>query len=100
MAFGRVARLDGDRPGWYLTGVVVRLQSRRLGIAAELTRRRLAWIADRAPEAHYFVNALNAASIALHAGFGFVEVERLASGALPGIDFEGGEGVLYRAKLG
>jgi ribosomal protein S18 acetylase RimI-like enzyme len=50
-------------PGWYLSGVIVDPAHRRRGIAAELTRRRLKWIAERAGEAFYFANARNQVSI-------------------------------------
>ncbi len=83
--------------GWYLGGVIVRPAWRRRGIGAALTAERLAWIAQRAGEAYYFVNARNRASIALHEPFGFVEVTR--DFAFPGVTFEGGEGILFRAPL-
>jgi GNAT superfamily N-acetyltransferase len=83
--------------GWYLLGVVVRDQWRRHGIALELTRRRLAWIAERADEAYYFSNARNRASIDLHSQLGFVEVTR--DFAFPDASFEGGEGILFRVDL-
>lgn len=84
--------------GWYLFGVIVRDRWRRHGIGLELTRRRLAWIADRADTAWYFANARNQTSIDLHAQLGFVEVTR--DFAFPGASFEGGVGVLFRADLG
>jgi ribosomal protein S18 acetylase RimI-like enzyme len=83
--------------GWYLFGVVIRDRWRRRGIGLELTRRRIAWIADRADEAWYFANARNRASIDLHARLGFVEVTR--DFAFPGASFEGGVGVLCRVDL-
>ncbi len=70
---------------------------RRRGIAAELTRRRLKWIAERAGEAFYFANARNQVSIDLHARFGFVELTR--DFAYPGATFAGGAGILFRADL-
>ncbi len=44
-----------------------------------------------------FANARNRASIALHAAFGFEEVTR--DFEVPGVTFEGGVGVLFRAVL-
>jgi GNAT superfamily N-acetyltransferase len=82
---------------WYLFGVVVRDRWRRRGVALELTRRRLAWIGDRASEAYYFTNARNSASIDLHGKLGFVEVTR--DFTFPGASFEGGVGILFRADL-
>ena len=83
--------------GWYLLGVVVKDQWRRRGIARELTRRRLEWIAERADEAYYFSNARNRASIDLHEQLGFVELTR--DFVFPGAEFEGGEGILFRVDL-
>ena len=83
--------------GWYLLGVVVRDRWRRHGIALELTRRRLSWIAERANEAYYFTNARNRVSIDLHQHVGFVEVTRDFD--FPDASFEGGEGILFRVDL-
>ncbi len=62
--------------GWYLLGVIVSPAFRRRGIGAELTRCRLAWIAERAGDAWFFTEVENHASIALHERCGFVEVSR------------------------
>jgi ribosomal protein S18 acetylase RimI-like enzyme len=105
VAYGRAKlfRPADDAPancapaGWYLGGVIVSPAHRRRGIGAELTWRRLAWIAGRAEEAFYFVNARNRASIDLHARFGFVE--RTRDFWYPGATFEGGVGILFRAAL-
>ncbi len=83
--------------GWYLAGLIVAPAHRRRGIAARLTRERLAWIAARSAEAWYFANARNRATIDLHARLGFVEVARGI--AVPGVTFEGGVGLLFRADL-
>jgi hypothetical protein len=66
-------------------------------VGAALTDARLEWISGRATEAWYFSNACNAASIRLHARFAFREVTREFT--LPGVTFEGGEGILFRAGL-
>ncbi len=58
IAFGRAkyvksARFAPEEPagpvpdGWYLSGMIVDPAWRRRGIGAELTRRRLAWVAER-----------------------------------------------------
>ncbi len=83
--------------GHYLGGVTVDPAFRRRGIAHELTVHRLRWIAERAREAYYFVNALNCASIDLHARLGFVEVTR--DFFVPGVSFTGGIGILFRVDL-
>ncbi|MGH6628448.1 MAG: GNAT family N-acetyltransferase [Burkholderiales bacterium] len=80
--------------GWYLMGLIVTPAYRRRGIGAELTGRRLRWIAERAGEAFYFVNAQNRASIALHEAFQFEELTR--DFIYPGVTFTGGVGILYR----
>lgn len=83
--------------GWYLGGTIVSPAYRRLGIGLELTRLRLTWIAERTTIAYYCVNALNRASIDLHARFQFEEVSRDIS--FPGSNFTGGVGILFRATL-
>jgi ribosomal protein S18 acetylase RimI-like enzyme len=103
--YGELGRFDppGDAPsnhapaGWYLQGLVVGPQWRRLGLGAELTRRRLEWLAARAEAAYYFANSRNLATIALHARFGFEELSR--DFWYPGVTFTGGEGVLFRAEV-
>lgn len=84
-------------PGWYLAGVVVDPEFRRRGVATALTGARLRWIAAKAREAYYFANATNRVSIALHEGFGFVEVTR--DFWFPEVAFEGGVGILFRCEL-
>jgi ribosomal protein S18 acetylase RimI-like enzyme len=88
---------DDGRDGYYLTGVSVHPDQRRRGVALALTQARMRWIARRAEEAWYFTNAANVASIALHSGFGFQEVTRAPS--FRGVQFDGGEGILYRAPV-
>ena len=89
--------LEALPKGWYLTGVVVSPSERRRGIAGQLTRHRLAWIGKRATEAFYFVNEVNRVSIDLHAGFGFEPIAHDIR--VPGVTFQGGRGVLYRAAF-
>ncbi|MFK0041440.1 GNAT family N-acetyltransferase [Paenarthrobacter sp. NPDC090517] len=81
--------------GHYLGGVTVRPGLRRLGVAAELTGARMAWIWERADHAWYAVNALNEASLALHRKWGFREVAR--GPGFHTVTFDGGEGVLLQA---
>jgi RimJ/RimL family protein N-acetyltransferase len=100
---GRCAHFDRspDAPpevapgGYYMGGLLVASRLRRRGIAAALTRARMDWAFERAPEVWYFANARNLASIALHAKLGFVEVTR--SFSYPNVSFDGGVGVLGRA---
>ena len=105
IGYGRVLRFvpEPDAPadiapsGYYLMGLVVHPDHRRRGVAAALTQARLEWISKHADEAWYFANARNAASIALHAPFGFEEVTR--SFLYPRVDFGLGEGVLFRLRF-
>jgi len=82
--------------GWYLTGVVVRPEFRRRGIASALTRARLERIAAMGREIHYVASAGNPATIDLHRAFGFVEVTRDVR--LPDVSFTGGVGILFRCE--
>ncbi len=91
-------RADGAAPaGHYLSGIAVHPGARRLGGGMLLTQARLDWIAERTDRAFYFTNARNAASLALHARWGFVELTRAAE--LRGVPFDGGVGVLLAAAL-
>jgi ribosomal protein S18 acetylase RimI-like enzyme len=84
-------------PGWYLMGLVVAPEYRRRGVGRALTTARLDAIAARAPEVWYFANARNQASLDLHARLGFVEVTR--DFWFPDLTFDGGVGVLARARF-
>jgi ribosomal protein S18 acetylase RimI-like enzyme len=83
--------------GWYLTGLLVAPTFRRQGVASALTAYRLDWITERADRAYYFSNARNRVSIELHGKFGFREISR--NFIYPGVEFEGGEGILFTADL-
>ncbi|WP_307028479.1 GNAT family N-acetyltransferase [Arthrobacter globiformis] len=83
--------------GHYLGGVTVLPRWRRRGIAAVLTEARLAWIAERASDAWYVVNAGNTASIELHRRWDFSEVAR--GPRIHTTTFEGGIGVLMHARF-
>jgi len=91
------APADTAPRGYYLTGMYVRPDHRRLGAGTALIRARLAWIAERDSDAWYFANARNVGSIELHRRFGFQEVTRAFS--FPGLAFDGDEGILFRARL-
>jgi len=93
-----VEAVDPAPPGHYLGGVTVDPAWRRRGVGAALTDARLQWIAGRADEARYVVNAQNRASIDLHRRWGFIEV--LRGPRLMGVEFDGGVGLLLRAELG
>jgi ribosomal protein S18 acetylase RimI-like enzyme len=100
VAYASAATLDGGHRaprGWYLTGVVVAPACRRRGVATALTRARLDWLAERTDRAYYFANTRNRVSIALHEGFGFREKTRAFT--IPGVTFQGGEGILFELVL-
>lgn len=83
--------------GWYLTGLMVQPDARRRGVGRKLTQTRIDVLSSRTSEVWYFANALNRASIALHKEFGFTRVAENI--AIPGVTFEGGEGLLFRLAL-
>lgn len=88
---------DGGAPGGnYLGGVVVHPAARRRGAGHALTAARLAWIWERSDAAYYIANADNAASIAMHADFGF---RQIAEGPrFHGVTFSGGRGLVFEAR--
>jgi ribosomal protein S18 acetylase RimI-like enzyme len=92
------APADTAPEGYYLSGVFVRPDWRRSGIGAALIEARLRWIAERANEAWFFCNARNIASIELHRRAGFEEITRHFSFLC--LTFDGGEGILFRFRLG
>lgn len=80
--------------GLYLTGLVVDPAWRRRGAGAALVRARLEALRPRATTVRAFVSAQNRASIALLTAHGFVlEADDVA---VPGVEFSGGRGLLYR----
>ena len=106
LGFGRVRLTpllteveESVRPpeGWYLLGTIVSPAHRRRGIGRALVEARLAWVAERAGAACYFVRATNQASIDLHAPFGFEEHTRRFR--YPRTGLEVGAGILFRARL-
>jgi ribosomal protein S18 acetylase RimI-like enzyme len=98
VAFARlriVDSADGPPTGYYLAGMVVDPDHRGRGLGSGLIRARIDFgLSAGARELYYFANARNATSIALHAKFGFREVQRPFQ--FPGVVFEGGIGVLFR----
>lgn len=88
----------GEAPsGAYLGGLVVFPAHRGRGIGTALTVARMRTVFEDHGEdcVWYFTNARNRASIALHERLGFREVTR--DFWYPGVTFEGGTGVLFRA---
>jgi ribosomal protein S18 acetylase RimI-like enzyme len=83
--------------GWYLSGLIVAAEYRRRGIGRRMIRSRLDWIARYERWAYYFANVRNLVSMDLHREFGFVELTR--DFVYPGVTFEGGEGIIFRAEI-
>jgi aminoglycoside 6'-N-acetyltransferase I len=85
VAYGRVLELAADEAGpgtpagCYLSGDLVEPAWRGRGIATALTRARLRWAFARTDTVFYVTGADNAASLHLHAAFGFQEIKRFAS---------------------
>jgi aminoglycoside 6'-N-acetyltransferase I len=85
VAYGRVLELaaaeagPGTPAGYYLGGVLVAPEWRGRGIATALTWARLRWAFARTGSVFYVTGADNAASLYLHAAFGFQELSRFAS---------------------
>ncbi|WP_235565571.1 GNAT family N-acetyltransferase [Microbacterium sp. Root166] len=85
----------GAPAGHYLGGVSVHPGYRRRGIGFALTRARIEWVWARSDTVYYFTDDDNAASMRLHAGFGFHEVARLPT--ILGARANGESLVLFRA---
>ena len=77
----------GPPAGYYLSGVIVDPGHRGHGIGGLLVRARIefAWSAG-APTLYYFANSRNTTTIALHAKFGFHEIQQPFE--YPGVEFE------------
>jgi ribosomal protein S18 acetylase RimI-like enzyme len=81
--------------GYYLSGVVVREDCRRIGIGLALCDARLAWSAERTTDLWFFTNVTNEASRCMHRRAGFTETIEFTSP-----DLDGGRGILGRRAVG
>jgi len=61
--------------GWMLSGVTVEQKWRRRGIGRQMVQLRLDWLAERTSTVFYSTGLSNHASVRLHTGFGFVELD-------------------------
>jgi ribosomal protein S18 acetylase RimI-like enzyme len=76
---------EGTPPaGWYLSGVTVHPNYRRLGVGTALTRARLDRLRGKTDVVYYAAEPDNLATLALHALFGFSWAGRLVN--VPGAE--------------
>ena len=61
--------------GWYLTGITIHPNSRRIGVARLLVQTRMDWLKDKTDEVYYWSSKNNRASEELHRKFGFREIK-------------------------
>jgi len=61
--------------GWYLTGITIHPNWRRVGIGKLLTETRMTWLKNKTNEVYYWSNKNNKASELLHKFFGFKEIK-------------------------
>jgi len=97
--FGPPAGSPGNAAptGFYLLGLVVHPDARRMRIGTRLVEVRLDWIAERAVEAWYFADDDNLSTIALHACFAFEPVT--TDFWFPGLAHPETPMTLYRARV-
>ena len=62
--------------GHFLGGVSVHPDHRRRGIGSALTRARIDWVWERSDVVYYFTDDDNAASMRMHAAYGFQGIAR------------------------
>jgi len=63
--------------GWYLLGLTVHSDYRRLGIATQLTQARIEWAQKHGADSiRYYTNPYNLTSMAFHAELGFQRIEK------------------------
>jgi GNAT superfamily N-acetyltransferase len=61
--------------GWYLNGITIHPDWRRIGIGKLLTETRMTWLKNKTNEVYYWSNKKNKASKSLHEIFGFKEIK-------------------------
>jgi ribosomal protein S18 acetylase RimI-like enzyme len=89
LADGVMAAVPAMPTGYFLMGVMVDPNARRMGIGKALCRERLAWAHRSDKDCWFFTNIDNSPSRALHEAVGFTEVAAFRSPRL-----DGGVGVL------
>ncbi len=103
VGYGRLSLITNTTPNpypkpkaWWLTGLGVKNDFRRKGIARKLTEKRIQFIQSKKEDLYYVSNSKNLASIKLHEHFGFKKVSEA-----PGygsVSFDGGLGYLFQLK--
>ena len=61
--------------GWYLTGITINPDWRRIGVGRLLIKTRMSWLKDKTDEVYYWSGKNNKASEALHKFFGFKKIK-------------------------
>jgi HAD superfamily hydrolase (TIGR01509 family) len=104
LGYGRLVKVEhrddwafSSPSGWYLMGVAVSHDYRRMGIAKAITEYRLNILSKITDQVFYICNARNKSSIVLHDSFRFKKVSD-AKGYM-NILFDGGVGHLFNAVL-
>lgn len=106
IGFGRVAKHDPEKSpspypspaGWYLLGMIVRKDFRRMGIGSGLVRARFDWLKSKdVSEVYSMVSSENRTSIDLHTSLGFRIVQEGAG--FCSVTFDCGKGYLLCKEL-
>ena len=61
--------------GWYLTGITIHPDWRRIGVGRLLIKTRMSWLKDKTDEVYYWSGKNNKASESLHKYFGFKKIK-------------------------
>ena len=61
--------------GWYLTGITIHPNWRRVGTGRLLTKIRINWLKDKTNEVYYWSNKNNITSELFHKDFGFKKIK-------------------------
>lgn len=80
--------------GWYLRGIKVHPDWRRLGLAKQLTLQRLSWLSQRSNKIYVFLDDANKPSLAMYHELGFRELSRGWTFTNPARRVNGNNGLL------
>jgi ribosomal protein S18 acetylase RimI-like enzyme len=96
IGFGRI-KYYNNPSRWFLMGVIVSPNFRRMGIGKNLTIERLKFIKKKSNEIFYIVNAQNKVSIALHEKLGFKKIDEAST--FLNVKFDGDKGFLFQYEI-